>query len=504
MQNSWHVFANSWIGDRSRQLLLILTIYILVLLVLALGLVILTVYLHRANAAKAEKWKALEHKWNPLISAVIAGFLPPQSLVEKVEENEKLFFVDYLMRYISKLEGDTKNILCNMALPYLEQLVSRMKTGDEEQRARAILTLSTMGFETYQHVVVQAIDDPSPVVAMLASRSLADKGAIQYLDLVLSKIALFRSWSPHYLSTMLESLARSQPTLLLKRLRTHAYPKWVQAVILKALSQLHCSEALPVAADLLKTESDRDIQVAALQLLAQLGHSEYRALVRSKTQHPDFVIRLHAIKALSQIGDQSDAELFTQCLEDNSQWVALHAAEALKNIGKLDVLEQFADSGHPHAELALQVLYDQDSVKELELAARSIAFVVKVPQWLRFTYRRASTVAWRRVSAILFQPETHPEVRLAIAAQLKPDPHHPLYQEALNQLFSGRWPDPVFLIKILYQLRPEQALDTLSQFFFQTPLRSVQEYILKLFQQDPRGYRDYSNFIQQASHILRN
>lgn len=505
MEKIWHSFLNNWIfGDWSHQFLLILTSYILILLVLALGLVLLTVLLHKANTAKAEKWKALEAKWNPLISGIIAGFLPPQALLEKVEESEKLFFVDYLMRYVPKLEGEIKETLCSMAAPYLDRLASRMETGDDEQRARAILTLSNMGFEKYQHLIVQALDDPSPVVAMLASRSLSDRGASQYLDVVLSKIDLFRSWSPTYLTTMLESLARRQPTLLLMHLREQAHPDWVRAIILKALTQLYCSEALPLAADLLREDSDREIQAAALQLLARLGHTEYRPLIRSKCEHPDFVIRLHAIKALAQIGDQTDTELFQQLLEDESRWVALQAAEALKSIGKLEILEKFADSGHSHAELALQVLYDQDSAKELQLAARSPTFTAKIPQWLRSTYRRRSAVAWRRVSAVLFQSETHPDVRLAIAAQLQPDPNNQLYQETLTQLFSGRWADPIFLLKILYQLRPEQSLDTLSQFFYQTPLRPVKQYILQLFQQDPNGSRYYSEFIQQASQALRS
>ncbi|PIQ24238.1 hypothetical protein COW36_10480 [bacterium (Candidatus Blackallbacteria) CG17_big_fil_post_rev_8_21_14_2_50_48_46] len=504
MNELWTQFLAKWIfGDWAHQFLLILTVYILLLLVLALGLVVLTVRLHKANTHKAEKWKALEAKWDPLTSSIIAGFMTPQALLDKVGPDEQLFFVDYLMRYVPKLEGEARATLCEMAAPYLDRLAARMETGDDEQRARAILTLNTMGFDRYQDLIVKAMDDTSPVVAMLAARSLADTGAIRYLEIVLAKIGLFRSWSASYLTSMLDALARSAPTQLLAFFKEQQYPDWVQAIILKALTQLSCVEAVPLAAQLVREDAQREVQVAALQLLARLGQSDYKPLIRSKCEHADFVIRLHAIKALAQNGDMTDAALLEPLLRDPSHWVALQAAEALKMIGDLEALERFADSEDPHAELALQVLYDQDSSAELVLAARSSAFASKVPQWLRSAYRRSSAVAWRRVGQILFQPETHSEVRLAIARNLRPEADASLYQEAITQLFQPQFKSsPLFLIWVLYRMRPEQSLETLSEFFFQTSERETRAQILKIFQQDALANRRFSSFIQQASQAL--
>lgn len=504
MENLWHKFLSTWLlGDWAHQFLLMLTVYILLLLFLALGLVALTVRLHKSNTEKASRWKNLETKWDPITSSIIAGFMPPQALLDKVGEDEKLFFVDYLMRFVPKLEGETRQMLCNMAVPYLDQLANRLQTGDEEQRARAVLTLSTMGFERYQDLIVKAIYDPSPLVAMLASRSLADTGASQYLGLILAKIEIFRSWSATYLTTMLESLSRSNPALLLNALEQEQHPDWVKAIILRALAQLNYLEAVPLTAKILESETDREVQAAAFLLLAKLGQTQYKPLICQKCEHPDFVIRLNAIKALAQLGDKTDAPLLESLLKDPSQWVALQAAEALKATGSLEVLDRFADTDHPHAELALQVLYNHESTKELEIAAHSITFSNKVPQWLRSTFRRRSAVAWRRVGHILYLPETHLEVRKAIAINLRPEADASIYQEAITHLFSQKFQeDPSFLVHVLYRMRPEQALETLSQFFFQTSHRLSQETILQIFQHHPGAKQRYSAFIQNAAQIL--
>lgn len=505
MENLWYKFLSTWLfGDWAHQFLLILSVYILLLLFLALGLVALTVRLHKSNKEKASHWKNLEEKWDPITSSIIAGFMPPQALLDKVGENEKLFFVDYLMRFVPKLEGETRQMLCDMAAPYLDQLATRVEKGDEEQRARAVLTLSAMGFERYQDLIVKAIYDPSPLVAMLASRSLADTGASQYLGLILSKIDIFRSWSAAYLTTMLESLARSNPGLLLNALEKEPHPDWVKAIMLRALAQLNYLEAAPFTAKLLESDMDREVQAAGFFLLAKLGQTQYKPLIRSKCEHADFVIRLNAIKALAQLGDKTDAPLLESLLKDPSHWVALQAAEALKATGSLEILDHFADTDHPHAELALQVLYDQESTKELEIAAHSITFSNKVPQWLRSTFRRRSAVAWRRVGHILFLPDTHTEVRKAIAINLRPEADAAIYQEAIKHLFAQSFKeDPSFLVHVLYRMRPEQSLETLSQFFFQTNHRLSQETILQLFQHHPGAKQKYSSFIQNAAQALR-
>jgi HEAT repeat protein len=505
VQNLWNTFVGIWLfGDWTHQFLLILTVYILTLLFFALGLVALTVRLHKSNTEKASRWKSLEAKWDPITSSIVAGFMPPQALLEKVNENEKLFFVDYLMRFVPKLAGETRKMLCDMAIPYLDQLAERMENGDEEQRSRAVLTLSTMGFERYQDLIVKAIYDPSPLVAMLAARSLSDTGASQYLGLILAKIDIFRTWSAAYLTSMLESLSRNAPLELLNSLKQGGYPDWVQAIIIRALAQLNCLEAVPAAAQLLRDDVDQEVQSAAFLLLAKLGQTEYKPLIRGKCQHENFVIRLNAIKALAQLGDSSDASLLEELLKDPSHWVALQAAEALKATGSLDVLNRFADTDHPHAELALQVLYDQASTKELEVAVRSQTFSNKVPQWLRSTYRRRSAVAWRRVGHILYLPETHIDVRKAIAINLRPEADISLYQDAITHLFSQQFKeDPSFLVHVLYRIRPEQSLETLSQFFFQTSHRPTQETILKIFKHHPGANQRYSAFIQNANQLLK-
>lgn len=479
----WEYFLNIWIfGEWSNQFLLIVISYILILLTLAVGLVMLTVRLHQSNSQKSTHWQSLEAKWNPSMKELKAGTLLPQQLLEQVAPNERFFFVDYLMRHMPDLSPDAQSVLNDALTPCLDIIAARMEVGDEEQRARAVLTLNTLNFERYHSIIVKALDDNSPVVAMLASRALSDTGALEYLEVVLEKIDIFRNWSQSYLTSMLESLAASNPLKLRDCLIDKQRPDWIQAVILKTLSQLNCYEAIPIAVHLLESDADREVQAAALQLLAKLDKGGHKELIRQKCLHDNFVIRLHAIKALAQVGDTHDVNLLRQLLEDQSQWVALHAASALNTLGQQAILADFGDTEHPHANLALQTLYGPESISSIRLEARSPAFAAKVPQWLRAAYRYLSVMAWEQINYVLYMPETHPIVRQAIVQGLRSDAAPLIYQTALAHLYTPTLPlEPHLLVQIVSQMEPEKSLEPLSQILIRTDNPTLKTAIAAIF-----------------------
>lgn len=443
------------------RLLLALAAYILLLLLLGLGLMLLTIQLHRNNERKARTWKQLEQSWDPLMIKALAGEMSPAEVLAEIAPEQGLFFVDFLTKYTLRLSGASRQTLEALAAPWLPKLASRVADGDDEQRARAVFTLSTLAPDPYRIVIAGALEDPVPLVAMLAARSLAENHASEYLELLLRHLDRFKAWSPGYLTSMLVEIAKPEPELLRKAL-SEDYPVWIRTVTLRALAELNDLQSLPLAAELLRSDADPELQAAALDLLGRLGYGEHKQLVRHKCRSPHFVIRLHAVKALIRLGDGEDQLLFTQLLEDDSQWIAFQAAQGLKAIEAVDTLEQLAESEHPRAELAEQVLYDFDSDKLLLASAQNPGFVRRVPAWIRASARRQSLLAWQRVQRVLFHPETHPEVRLAIAGALGPEASPFLQQALVREL--GVAPAP-YLYRAIYQLNPVAALETLGQHF---------------------------------------
>ena len=465
------------------RLLLGLAVYILLLLVVALGLVALTVHLHHENERKARKWSQLEKSWEPLMAEVVTGGRPVADLHQQIGAGDGLFFVDFLTRYSQHLAGSSRQLIEDLAAPWLPRLAERCEDGDDEQRARAVFTLSALAPDQYRTVIAHALNDPVPLVAMLAARSLAENHASEYLDLLLLRMDRFKAWSQHYLTSMLIQIGRPDPAVLRQALQDPEHPAWIQTVIMRSLSELNDLGAVPLAVGTLQQDSNPDLQAAALDLLGKLDPGQHKGLVRDKCRHSHFVIRLHAVKALNRLGDDSDNSLFRELLDDPSQWIAFQAANGLKAIGALEQLEKIAESEHPRAELAQQVLFDLDSEKILLASAQSISFVQRVPSWIRAIRRRPSSAAWQRVQRVLFHPQTLAEVRLAIAEALGPEAAQVLQPVVLRQLDLEQNGDPAYLYRALHQLNPLASLDTLRTHFFSTPSESAKLEILSLLLQ---------------------
>lgn len=468
----------------AKLMLIALIGYILVLLVIAFGLVWLTISLHRTNQRKAREWQQREKIWEPLLSKALIGDMTVAQVHEQIGENEGLFFVDFLTRYALRLAGSSRQVLEALAAPWLPVLAKKVVDGDDEQRARAVFTLSTLAPDPYRIVIASALDDSVPLVSMLAARSLAENHASEYIDLLIARMDKFHAWSPNYLTSMLVEIGRPNPPVLHQALDGKSHPVWIQTVVLRALSELNDLMAIPLSVRLLQVQqTDPELQAAALDLLGRLGYGEHKELVRQKCRDSNFVIRLHAVKALVRLGERQDAPLLKQMLEDDSQWIAFQSAQGLKQIEAIDVLEALAESHHPRSELAQQVLYDLDSDKVLLASAQSPGFAKRVPPWIRSAMRRQSAVAWQRVQSVLFHPETHPHVRMAIAASLGPEAA-PMVQHNINRMLEMRQdPEPSYLYRAFYQLNPMASLETLRQHFFLTPGEKAKLEIMELLLQ---------------------
>ena len=137
-------------------------------------------------------------------------------------------------------------------------------------------------------------------------------------------------------------------------------PPRVRAVAAEALQELSDFAAADFAALVLETETDRDLIAASLRLLGRVGRPEHLASIRALCTSSDFVIRAHAVSALGRIGEEEDIQPLRQAFEDPSQWVAIHTAWGLKEAGCVKVLREIAESEHPRADLAREILTEDE------------------------------------------------------------------------------------------------------------------------------------------------
>jgi len=223
-----------------------------------------------------------------------------------------------------------------------------------------VQTVGEIGLPLYADLMIRALDDPSPLVAMVAARALARKEHPEYVRDVLDRLHRFSTWSPNFLSSMLAAVGADAMPILRDVFGDATRRPQVRAIVATALGYLHDSDAADVAAQVLLEETDREILAASLRLLGSVGQPKHIDAVRGKVTSPDFVVRASAVSALGNIGGPDDMTLLHTACEDESRWVAIHAARALRDAGHVDSLQQLAASGRARATLAMQVLSEVD------------------------------------------------------------------------------------------------------------------------------------------------
>lgn len=298
----------------------------------------------------------MEARWKAALLNMLAGVGSYERVWRLVRPKEALFFVDYCLRFARRLRGAEAQTLMRLSEPFLEGIAQRLARGDSAQRARAVRTLSTLGFERYAALIETALDDPSPRVAMIAAQALCRQGQPGSVAKVIDRLHRFRNWSQSYLASMLTSAGPDSAALYRKALLDGDKEARVRAVAADALRALNDLEAGDFAASVLKVETERDLVAATLRLLGEVGRPEHLSNVRRLCESDDFVIRAQALSVLGALGGSSDLQLLKHGLEDESTWTAIQAARGLKAAGGEQILQELGASDHPRNGLALQVL----------------------------------------------------------------------------------------------------------------------------------------------------
>ncbi len=343
------------------RVLIVIAVACMVLVLLALLFGLATLWLRYRNVRKERRWARLEARWKPLVLEFLNGEVPPERVWVEVAYKDRLHFVRFLVLVARRLRGEERDVLGTLARPYLREVAGQLDTADAERRARAVQTLSMLGLDEYAATVIGALDDPSPLVAMVAARALSSERHPEFAAHVLKRLHRFTGWDTAFLSSMFASIGPEVAPHLLAVLRDQSREPSVRTVAADALRRLNHLAAGDAAAEVLRTASDTDLLAAALRLLARVGRPEHLPSVRGLIDHPRMPVRAEAATALGAIGSQQDIGLLQLAFDDPSIWVAMHAARALDEIGASSALVATARSRHPRAELAREALAEVEA-----------------------------------------------------------------------------------------------------------------------------------------------
>lgn len=354
LQN-WIVNATLWDAT-----LIFLTIFIFVFFLLSVGLAVYTVLLRLINIHRMQRWRVLESRWENQLLDILSGVGSVDDLNALVKKKDRLYFIDFLQRYARLLKGNEVVILKGLAHPFLPLIQIRLKARDAERRARAVQTLSLLGLKSYIEDIIQALDDPSPLVAMVAARSLANPDQPELIQPVLERLHRFENWSQAYLTSMLVSVGPSIIPQLRNDLANPQIPEDVRTIICDALKNFNDFPSADIADSILTQSAGLELTAACLRLLSRTGRPCHLLNIRRLTDSPDDVIRIQAIRALGHLGDSNDRPSLAKAVLDASPWVALQAAKGLLETGGMEELKEIAASRHDRAILAQQVLLEEN------------------------------------------------------------------------------------------------------------------------------------------------
>lgn len=336
----------------------LLAIAIAILSAVSFSFALVALVLRVVNDRSTERLTGLTDVWEPAMLEVLAGSAGPQILSALVRDRDRHDFLGFLSGYARRLRGEERDRVRALAAPYLAGLSSEAIEGSPEQRGIAVQALAHMGMPEYAGTVARALDDESPIVAMIAARGLFRPGQERYFPNVLRRLNRFTLWSRSYLASMLAGGGPLTAPLLRKILAERSEEPLARAVVADALRGLNDLPSVAITVEILRDEDpdDRELVTSCIRLIRHLGHREHLDSVMRFVTASDPVVRAAAVGTVGALGTKEDVPILQSLLDDEAYWVSLQAARGLMAMGEVALLERLAASTGPWAVLARQVL----------------------------------------------------------------------------------------------------------------------------------------------------
>jgi HEAT repeat protein len=313
-------------------------------------------YLRLRHEARDRQRTRYAAKWKDRILQALADDDEARALQASIQEDERIHFVGFAVQFARRVRGDGREALSRLVKPFLDPILERADWRRVEIRARAVQTLGTLGLPEHSARVIAALDDPSPLVAMVAARALSLGEAPEYAQAVLSRLHRFTGWNRRFLASMLASMGPAVTGTLREGLADPDAEPRSRAVAAEALQIQGDLGAGDIAAAVLRTTTDRDLLASTLRLVREVGRPEHADAVRMHARSPDLAVRAQALHALGTVGGDVEITQLVEAMRDPSPWAALNAAEGVLAAGGGPLLAEMAASSDGVGALARQVL----------------------------------------------------------------------------------------------------------------------------------------------------
>lgn len=312
------------------------------------------------NEVRAAQWSRREAVWYPAHLDLIAGSVSEEDLQARVSDRELHPVLSITARFTRRVSGEGRDRLRRFAEPLLARLRPRFKSHRAERRAEFLALFAELTDEGHLDEVRHALQDPSPLVAMVAARALVKRPTRRgATESVLAELSRFENWDSEYLASLLADMGPEGAHHLREAMADPGMNALTRRITALALARQRDLAAADVASAVLaESGGDRELTAACLRVIEAVGKGSHIGAVRDLINHPDFVIRARAVSALGRIGSSYDARIAVPLLADDSAWVAINAAQALRRLGRSDILQGVAQGDDSAAKTAAEILME--------------------------------------------------------------------------------------------------------------------------------------------------
>ena len=333
-----------------------LAVTIVVLAFINLTFAAVVVLLRIRNVRRAATLEVRRRRWYPRIIRLISDDSDTRKLSELVARHEQGDVVEISWDIARRLRGSDRSRVQRFAAPLLEVTTPDLAARRPETRARALQIVSYLGGSVYEPAIVAFLDDPSPLVSVVAARALCQPSRAEWMPEVLDRLVRYEAWSPALTASMLATVGTGAVLPMREYLGDRRRPAFARAAVARSLTLLKDLESADVAAAQL-TNGDSELVTACLHLLAAVGSEAHADAVRPLIDDDRFFIRAAAMTVLGKLGGPEDGPRIVAAIEPDSAWIAIRASHALADLHASSELAALVDAGGLPAEAAIETLY---------------------------------------------------------------------------------------------------------------------------------------------------
>jgi HEAT repeat protein len=219
------------------------------------------------------------------------------------------------------------------------------------------MLLSAIGGHRCEPALVSALDDPDPLVAMVAAQAIAKHQLSRQVPRLIERVSALGVWSPAFVAGVVAGMGTAAAPLLIDVLGNPARPIAERATAALALAQLNDPRAADTAVMVLQDPGvARELVTACLRILEQVGRAAHLGPIRHLLDHNDFAVRARAAAALGAMGTAADVSRLGTLVADPTRWVGLNSAVALRRLHRDDLLGEIAAGSDEAAAIAQEAL----------------------------------------------------------------------------------------------------------------------------------------------------